>query len=132
MLAQIKTSITASLAASLAAINPDAEATILLERPRDASHGDVACNMAMQLAKKLGTNPRALAQSLIEHLPANDCIAAIEIAGPGFMNIRLTDAAKQAVVKVILDAPTNLKHRAMLSIIYACRLRRSELLNLKL
>ena len=105
MLAQIKSSITESFSTALASVAPEVAANILLERPRDASHGDVACNMAMQLAKGLKTNPRALAQSLIDALPANPYISAVEIAGPGFMNIRLTDAAKQAVVQVILDDP---------------------------
>ena len=109
MLAAIKSSITSSFSQALRAVAPadfDAAAqAIVLERPRDASHGDVACNLAMQLAKKLGTNPRALAQSLIDNLPANDDIAVVEIAGPGFMNIRLTDAAKQSVVREILNNP---------------------------
>jgi len=80
--------------------------TIILERPRDASHGDLACNIAMQIAKPLKKNPRELAQAIVQHLLANPAsiIASAEIAGPGFINLRLTDAAKQAVVKTILQA----------------------------
>ncbi|GHA73607.1 arginine--tRNA ligase [Formosimonas limnophila] len=106
MLATIKNSITQSFTAALQAVAPDVVHPITLERPRDTAHGDVACNMAMQLAKKVGTNPRALAESLIAHLPVNPDIAAVEIAGPGFMNIRLTDAAKQRVVTEVLRHPS--------------------------
>jgi arginyl-tRNA synthetase len=106
MLATIKSSITQSLTQALAQVAPEISHPILLERPRDPAHGDVACNMAMQLAKKIGTNPRALAESLIANLPDNPDIAAVEIAGPGFMNIRLTDPAKQSVVSEVLKNPT--------------------------
>ncbi len=79
---------------------------IVLERPRDPAHGDVACNVAMQLAKALKKNPRELAQALVAAVladPARDgLIETVEIAGPGFINLRLTAAAKQAVVKAVL------------------------------
>ena len=107
MLATIKSSITQSLTQALAQVAPEISHPILLERPRDPAHGDVACNMAMQLAKKIGTNPRALAESLIANLPDNPDIAAVEIAGPGFMNIHLTDAAKQSVVSEVLKNPAS-------------------------
>lgn len=79
--------------------------TILLERPRDPTHGDAACNIAMQIAKPLRKNPRELAQAIVDALLAqkHPLIAAAEIAGPGFINIRITTAAKQAVVKTILQ-----------------------------
>jgi arginyl-tRNA synthetase len=79
---------------------------VVLERPRDPSHGDVACNLAMQIAKPLKKNPRELAQALVSAVMANPAraslIESIEIAGPGFINLRLTASAKQSVVKTVL------------------------------
>src|SRR3546814_1575942 len=57
--------------------------------PRDASHGDLATNAAMVLAKRAGTNPRALAELIAPKLRALDEVAAVEVAGPGFINVRL-------------------------------------------
>jgi len=76
-----------------------------LERPRDAAHGDIACNIAMQIAKQLKKNPRELAQLIVANLLAqdDDVIAGAEIAGPGFINIRIRDSAKQAVIRTILQ-----------------------------
>ena len=68
-------------------------AAITLEPPRDATHGDMATNAAMVLAKPAGTNPRALAEALLPHLTALDTVSAASIAGPGFINLTLTDAA---------------------------------------
>ena len=80
--------------------------TITLERPRDPSHGDIACNLAMQLAKPLKKNPRELAQALVDGVLSQpgreELISSADIAGPGFINLRVADAAKQAVVKVVL------------------------------
>ena len=78
---------------------------VALERPRDPSHGDIACNIAMQIAKPLKKNPRELAQAIVDALLAqqNPLIASAELAGPGFINVRVTAAAKQAVVKTILQ-----------------------------
>ena len=74
---------------------------IRLERPKAADHGDVACNIALQLAKSWKLNPRELAQSLVERLQANPSfdalISSCEIAGPGFFNFRLSNSAKTAV-----------------------------------
>ncbi len=85
----------------------DRTPTIVLERPRDSSHGDVACNIAMQLAKPLKKNPREIAQLILSSVladPACDgLIETGEIAGPGFINLRLTPAAKQSVVKSVLE-----------------------------
>ena len=79
-----------------------------LERPKAVDHGDVACNIALQLSKAWKLNPRELAQTLIERLqkqPGFDqLITSCEIAGPGFINFRLSNAAKIAVVKEILLA----------------------------
>ncbi|CAN0623841.1 Arginine--tRNA ligase [Burkholderia multivorans] len=79
---------------------------ITLERPKVAAHGDVACNVAMQLAKPLGSNPRQLAEKIVAaisaHPAAQGLVDAAEIAGPGFINLRLTAAAKQAVIGAVL------------------------------
>src|SRR5690606_12464228 len=77
---------------------------IVLERPRNRDHGDWASNIAMRLAKPFGTNPRELAQQIADGLAAVDGIASAEVAGPGFINIRLDAAAAGALAKVIVDA----------------------------
>ncbi len=64
---------------------------VTVEPPRDATHGDLATNAAMVLAKGAGTNPRALAQLIAPQLEALDEVASVEIAGPGFLNLRLVD-----------------------------------------
>ncbi|HEY0845611.1 MAG TPA: arginine--tRNA ligase [Noviherbaspirillum sp.] len=78
---------------------------VVLERPRDPAHGDIACNIAMQLAKPLKKNPRELAQAIVASLLANKgaLIETAEIAGPGFINLRVSAAAKQEVVNVVLS-----------------------------
>jgi arginyl-tRNA synthetase len=80
---------------------------VTLERPRDPSHGDIACNIAMQLARQLKKNPRELAQTLVAAVLANpargELIESIDIAGPGFINLRVAAAAKQAVVRAVLN-----------------------------
>ena len=68
-------------------------ANVAVEPPRDASHGDLATNAAMVLAKQAATNPRALAEKIVEHLRRDPDIEDAEIAGPGFINLRLSDAA---------------------------------------
>ena len=68
-------------------------ANVAVEPPRDASHGDLATNAAMVLAKQAATNPRALAAKIVEHLRRDPDIEDAEIAGPGFINLRLSDAA---------------------------------------
>jgi arginyl-tRNA synthetase len=94
---------------SLLAGTDQAIPAITLERPRDPSHGDLACNIAMQLAKPLKRNPRELAQAIADAVLAHPArmglIESIDIAGPGFINLRLAPAAKQAVVAhVFADA----------------------------
>jgi arginyl-tRNA synthetase len=77
---------------------------VQIERPRMPEHGDFACNLAMQLAKLLKSNPRDVAGQLLEKVQAIDggkLISALEIAGPGFINIRLTTASKMSVVNAI-------------------------------
>ena len=69
-----------------------------LERPREEVHGDWACTIAMRLAKAAHMNPRAIAQAIVDHLPENNLVESFEIAGPGFINLTLTNASFQAVV----------------------------------
>jgi arginyl-tRNA synthetase len=77
---------------------------ILIERPKQALHGDYACNLAMQLAKPLRKSPRDIAQALIAALPASQVVEKVEIAGAGFINVFITTAAKQNVVRGVLQA----------------------------
>ncbi|AFA72836.1 arginyl-tRNA synthetase ArgS [Gordonia polyisoprenivorans VH2] len=82
---------------------PDA---VVIERPRHADHGDYATNVALQLGKKLGVNPRELAGWLADAFAAADGIAKAEVAGPGFVNIWLAAAAQNTVVATVLDRGT--------------------------
>ena len=81
-------------------------AQILLERPKVAAHGDLACNVAMQLARQLKKNPRAIATELIERiqsLPQSiELFESFEIAGPGFINMRLSQQAKTFAIREVL------------------------------
>jgi arginyl-tRNA synthetase len=77
---------------------------VAVEPPRDASHGDLATNAAMVLAKRAGTNPRALAELLAPKLAALDEVETAELAGPGFINIRLTPRVWQQELRAILTA----------------------------
>jgi arginyl-tRNA synthetase len=78
-----------------------------LERPKSVDHGDVACNIALQIAKAWKMNPRELAQAIVDSLGADPSyaklIASSEIAGPGFINFRLSNAAKTEVVTAVLN-----------------------------
>ena len=109
MLAQQKQQIVALFQAALAPIvaGTDLTPNVVLERPRDPSHGDIACNIAMQLAKPLKTNPRELATRLVAALLAEPAAAGLvdsaDVAGPGFINLRVAAGAKQAVVRTVLE-----------------------------
>ena len=77
---------------------------VQIENTRDPAHGDLATNVAMMHAKEAQIAPRALAEKLIEHLPASETIAAVDIAGPGFINIRLAKgAAFEPVVRCLTE-----------------------------
>lgn len=97
----MKAHLTQLLTAAAKTIAPEFEATILLERPKSAEHGDFATNLALVLAKPLKQNPRAIATQIIEALPASDYIAKTEIAGAGFINFFLNAQSQQAVVNDI-------------------------------
>ena len=112
---QAKQALLAALTESLQDIAPGSHAVAAFESPKQAAHGDFACTAAMQLAKPLKANPRELATRLIEALQARPAfqqwVQSLEIAGPGFINIRLKPAAKQAVVAEVLSAATRFGQR---------------------
>ncbi len=80
---------------------------IQLERPKVAEHGDLACNVAMQLARSWKMNPRDLATQLIANISSDpsfsEFLSDIQIAGPGFINLRVAARAKQAVITQVLS-----------------------------
>lgn len=107
MLNAHKFAITQKISAALTPLLPPQEVlpTITLDRPKQAEHGDLACNIALQLSKALKKNPRELAQALVTALlqdNADGLLQTVEIAGPGFINLRLSAAAKQSVVTQVL------------------------------
>ncbi|MGC8523541.1 MAG: arginine--tRNA ligase [Acidibrevibacterium sp.] len=104
LFAQIGARIRAALAASAPAMPEDVLARIEVSPPREAAHGDMASNVAMVAAKAAGMPPRALADALAKALATAPEIAAAEVAGPGFLNIRLRPAALHAVIPAILTA----------------------------
>jgi len=104
----IKKDLLAALADALEQLSPGAGTKAAFESPKVAAHGDFACTAAMQLAKPLKQNPRQTAEALrtlLLQAPAFErWVEAIEIAGPGFINIRLKPAAKQETVREVLWA----------------------------
>jgi arginyl-tRNA synthetase len=104
----VKQDLLRSLAAELEKLFPGAGDKAAFESPKVAAHGDFACTAAMQLAKPLKRNPRQVAEglraALLEAAPYREWVEAIEIAGPGFLNIRLKPAAKQQIVREVLAA----------------------------
>ncbi|RST55901.1 arginine--tRNA ligase [Variovorax sp. MHTC-1] len=104
----VKQELLAALANTLESFSPGAGAKAAFESPKVAAHGDLASTAGMQLAKPLARKPRELAEDISAALKATPAFAqwvdAIEIAGPGFLNIRLKTAAKQQVVREVLAA----------------------------
>lgn len=78
-----------------------------VERPRNPEHGDYSTNVAMRVAKKAGTNPRELAGWLAEALGDTSAVASAEVAGPGFLNIRLAASAQGVILRQVLTAGVN-------------------------
>ncbi|MEH3133799.1 MAG: arginine--tRNA ligase [Mycolicibacterium neoaurum] len=108
----------ATAAAVLAEHSLDTSAlpdTITVERPRNPEHGDYATNLALQLGKKVGVNPRELAGWLAAALTDADGIAAAEIAGPGFVNLRIEASAQGVVVTNVLAAGADYGHSTELA-----------------
>ncbi len=111
----VKHELLQALAASLDTLSPGAGAKAAFESPKVAAHGDLATTAAMQLAKPLKLNPRQLAEQLRDALLAHPAyvawVDAVEIAGPGFINIRLKPAAKQEIVREVLDQAGQFGHQ---------------------
>src|SRR4029079_16615730 len=89
-----------SLGAAVRAVVPaHADTPIIVERPKQAAHGDYASNVALVLAKRAPRNPRDLAAAIVAALPKSSFIERVDIAGAGFVNVTLTAAARQSIVK---------------------------------
>ncbi len=100
----LKSHLAELMRAALLSVAPTESATsIHIERPKQAAHGDFSCNLAMQLAPSIKRNPRQLAQLLVSELPYSSLIDQAEVAGAGFINFRLSAAAKLEVVRSILE-----------------------------
>ena len=108
---QVKQELLGALAAGLERLFPGSGDKAVFESPKVAAHGDFACTAAMQLAKPLKQNPRQLAETLrsalLESAPFQRWVEAVDIAGPGFLNIKLKPEAKQEVVREVLAAGRN-------------------------
>ena len=105
MLAQQKEAVSALIHKALAELGqPDAP--VVLERPKSPEHGDVACTSALQLARAMKKAPRQIAEDIVAALrryPETDAlVSSIEIAGPGFINMRVADGARQDIVRQVL------------------------------
>lgn len=105
---QVKKELLEALGAALAQVEPNAPPAPVFESPKHASHGDLACTAAMAMARSLKKNPREVATALVDALKRQPAVerwvGALEIAGPGFINLRLKDSAKQATVAEVLAA----------------------------
>src|SRR5437660_1772202 len=102
MSAEIKSHLTELLTRALAKVAPQQPGSLIsLERPKQAQHGDFSCPAAMQLARALKRNPRELALELVAALPPSEWLERAEVAGNGFINLRVRPAAKQHIVKTI-------------------------------
>ena len=84
--------------------------SVTVERPRNPEHGDYATNIALQLAKKIGANPREFASEIASALESSDGISAAEIAGPGFINVRVDKGSQGKVVDAVRDAGEKFGH----------------------
>ncbi|PRZ04871.1 arginyl-tRNA synthetase [Isoptericola sp. CG 20/1183] len=101
----LSTALASAVADGALALPADAvPASVHVERPRQREHGDWATNVALQLAKKAGTSPRALAEELASRLGATPGVRAVEVAGPGFLNITLDAAAAGELARTIVEA----------------------------
>ena len=85
-------------------------ATVTLERPRNPEHGDYASTLALQLAKRVGVPPRDLATALADELGRAPGVKSVDIAGPGFLNIRLDPAAAGQLARVVVEAGPGYGH----------------------
>jgi arginyl-tRNA synthetase len=102
MSAEVKSHLIELLTRGLAKVAPQQPGSLIsLERPKQAQHGDFSCPAAMQLARALKRNPRELALELVAALPPSEWLERAEVAGNGFINLRVRPAAKQHIVKTI-------------------------------
>jgi arginyl-tRNA synthetase len=128
----IKQQLVQAVQAALDQVAPDVGLLANLELPKVAAHGDFAITAAMQLAKPLGKNPRVVGEALMAALQAQPVVAqwvsALEMAGPGFINLRLSPSAKQQVVREVLGAgaafgthasPDHAKHKLLVEFVSA-------------
>ena len=103
----VKQELLQALGVALGEVAPGISVPVVFEAPKVAAHGDLACTAALQLAKPLAQNPRQVGQSLSDALlrqaAVQQWVERIEIAGPGFLNLRLKNTAKQAVVTEVLQ-----------------------------
>ncbi|KFB72227.1 MAG: Arginine--tRNA ligase [Candidatus Accumulibacter phosphatis] len=100
----LKSHLAELMRAALLSVAPsESDAAIHIERPKQATHGDFSCNLAMQLARSIKRNPRQLAQLLISELPYSPLVDRSEVAGAGFINFHLSPAAKLEVLHSILE-----------------------------
>jgi arginyl-tRNA synthetase len=106
----VRDALTAAVEAGDVALSDGVPATVTVERPRNRDHGDYATNVALQLAKKAGTNPRALAELLAERLRRSAGIDRVDIAGPGFLNITLDAGAQGELARTIVEAGPTYGH----------------------
>jgi arginyl-tRNA synthetase len=107
---RIKTTVATFLGAAMLAEVAEAVNRIAAEPPRDPAHGDIATNAAMVLAKPLGAKPRELALRIAGRLEADADVASVQVAGPGFVNLRLTDQFWAAQLPIILRAGERYGH----------------------
>jgi arginyl-tRNA synthetase len=111
---ELRTAIARSLALALPDLDVSdldvSDLDIVVERPKNRDHGDYATNVAMVLAKRAGRAPRDIAVALTSHLSAAEGIAELDIAGPGFVNIRLEAAAQGQVAQRIVEAGVSYGH----------------------
>jgi arginyl-tRNA synthetase len=103
--AEVRAAVLAAVADGELALDPAlVPAEVTVERPRNADHGDYATNIALQLAKPAGTNPRAVAELVAARLRALDAISSVDIAGPGFLNITLEAASLGELARSVVTA----------------------------
>ncbi len=112
----VKLELLKALASTLESLSPGAGVRAAFESPKVADHGDFACTAAMQLAKPLGKKPRELAETLRSALMETPAfarwVASLDIAGPGFINVRLKPEATQQVVREVLAAGETFGHQS--------------------
>ncbi|HVO08914.1 MAG TPA: arginine--tRNA ligase, partial [Burkholderiaceae bacterium] len=113
---QAKEELLHALRSALSRLAPDAASQAVFESPKHSEHGDLAVTAAMGLAKSLRRPPRDIAKSLVESLREEGAVQrwvdALEVAGPGFVNLRLKAEARQRIVREVLQAAEAFGQRA--------------------